>query len=161
MSIAAPFLVLLVLGGVAAYHRMRLAPWVAMSAAGLVVCWLLGASPTATVLAGLIAPRQPGPDRPPRLRTGSPEALAAGRGLGQRVFAHLVERRRIARTVGQLKGLSDRMLPTSVSNRATSSGWRATVATATRVRFVAARAREACTAAVPCRGRSRAVASLV
>ncbi|WP_133477352.1 acyl-CoA dehydrogenase [Cognatilysobacter segetis] len=54
MSIAAPFLVLLVLGGLAAYHRMRLAPWVAMSAAGLVVCWLFGASPAATIVAAVL-----------------------------------------------------------------------------------------------------------
>lgn len=54
MSIAAPFLVLLILGGVAAYHRMRLAPWVALSAAGLVACALLGANPTATIVAAVL-----------------------------------------------------------------------------------------------------------
>ena len=54
MSIAAPFLVLLILGGVAAYHRWRLAPWVALSAAGLVACALLGASMTATIVAAVI-----------------------------------------------------------------------------------------------------------
>lgn len=54
MSIAAPFLVLLILGGVAAYHRMRLAPWVALSAAGLVACALLGANTTATVAAAVL-----------------------------------------------------------------------------------------------------------
>ena len=43
MSIAAPFLVLLILGGAAAYHRMRLPLWVALSAAGLVACWALRA----------------------------------------------------------------------------------------------------------------------
>lgn len=51
MSIAAPFLVLLILGGIAAYNRMRLATWVALSAAGLVACWLLGANHTASVVA--------------------------------------------------------------------------------------------------------------
>ncbi|TBR10886.1 MAG: acyl-CoA dehydrogenase [Lysobacter sp.] len=54
MSIAAPFLVLLVLGGVAAYHRLRLASWVALSAAGLVACLLLGANATATVVGGVL-----------------------------------------------------------------------------------------------------------
>jgi acyl-CoA dehydrogenase len=54
MSIAAPFLVLLILGGVAAYHRWRLAPWVALSAAGLVSCALLGASTTATTVAAVL-----------------------------------------------------------------------------------------------------------
>ncbi len=54
MSIAAPFLVLLILGGIAAYHRWRLAPWVALSAAGLVACWLLDANATATIVAAVL-----------------------------------------------------------------------------------------------------------
>jgi acyl-CoA dehydrogenase len=54
MSIAAPFLVLLIIGGVAAYHRWRLAPWVALSAAGLVACALLGANFTATIVAAVL-----------------------------------------------------------------------------------------------------------
>ena len=54
MSIAAPFLVLLIIAGVAAYHRLRLPVWVALSAVGLVACWLLQANPTATVLAAVL-----------------------------------------------------------------------------------------------------------
>ena len=41
------------------------------------------------------------------------DRLGAGRqprGVTQRIFAYLAERRRVARTVAQLEGLSDRML---------------------------------------------------
>src|SRR5690606_33546472 len=55
MSIAAPFLVFLLIGAFAAYHRLRLAVWTAITAAGLVACWLLGANGVATLIAGLIA----------------------------------------------------------------------------------------------------------
>ena len=42
MSIVAPFLLVILAAGIAAYHRMRLATWVALSACVLVACWLLG-----------------------------------------------------------------------------------------------------------------------
>ncbi|UYB53502.1 acyl-CoA dehydrogenase [Xanthomonas sp. AM6] len=54
MSIVAPFLVLLLAGAFAAYHRMRLAVWAALSATLLVACWLLGASHTATLVAAVL-----------------------------------------------------------------------------------------------------------
>ncbi len=54
MSIAAPFLALLLVGAFAAYHRLRLAHWAAITATLLVACWLLGANPTATVVAAVI-----------------------------------------------------------------------------------------------------------
>jgi acyl-CoA dehydrogenase len=54
MSIVAPFLVLLLAGAFAAYHRMRLAVWAALSATLLVACWLLGASHTATIIAAVL-----------------------------------------------------------------------------------------------------------
>ena len=54
MSIAAPFLALLLVGAIAAYHRLRLAPWVGLSAVALVACALLGASVTATIVAGVL-----------------------------------------------------------------------------------------------------------
>ena len=53
-SIAIPFLVLLLAGAFAAYHRFRLAVWAALTATLLVACWLLGASAAATVIAALI-----------------------------------------------------------------------------------------------------------
>lgn len=54
MSIAIPFLAFLLVGAIAAYHRLRLAVWAAVTAAVLVACWLLGANATATVAAGVL-----------------------------------------------------------------------------------------------------------
>lgn len=62
-----------------------------------------------TVLSGLIAHSQPAPAQR-RVRTGIAWALAASLEVSQRIFAYLAERRRVARTVAQLEGLSDRML---------------------------------------------------
>jgi uncharacterized protein YjiS (DUF1127 family) len=63
-----------------------------------------------TVLSGLIAPSQSAPGQQGRARTGFAGALVASLEVPQRLFAYLAERRRIARTVAQLHGLSDRML---------------------------------------------------
>lgn len=54
MSIALPFIVFLLAGGFAAYHRLRLAWWAAITATALVACWLLGANPVATVVAAVL-----------------------------------------------------------------------------------------------------------
>ena len=54
MSIVIPFLAFLLAGAFAAYHRLRLAYWAAITASLLVACWLLGANPTATVVAALV-----------------------------------------------------------------------------------------------------------
>ena len=54
MSIAIPFLALLLAGAFAAYHRMRLAVWVAIAASLLLVCWWLGANHAATIVALLL-----------------------------------------------------------------------------------------------------------
>src|SRR5690606_5318917 len=54
MSVVIPFLVLLLAGAFAAYHRMRLATWVAFTATALVACWFLGADRTATIVAGAL-----------------------------------------------------------------------------------------------------------
>ena len=54
MSVAAPFLVFALIGAVAAYHRLRLPVWAALTATALVGCWLLGANPTATIVAGVL-----------------------------------------------------------------------------------------------------------
>jgi acyl-CoA dehydrogenase len=50
MSVILPLLAFLFAGGFAAYHRMRLAVWVAITGTLLVACWLLGASPVATLV---------------------------------------------------------------------------------------------------------------
>jgi len=54
MSIVAPFLLVLLAAGFAAYHRLRLAAWVAISATLLVAGWLLNANGTATVVAAVL-----------------------------------------------------------------------------------------------------------
>lgn len=54
MSIAIPFLLILLASLVAAYHRLRLAVWAGISATALVGCWLLGADPAATGIAALL-----------------------------------------------------------------------------------------------------------
>ncbi|PJK11837.1 acyl-CoA dehydrogenase [Lysobacteraceae bacterium NML95-0200] len=54
MSIAIPFLVILLAAALSAYHRWRLAVWAALTATALVACWLLGAHPAATLTASLL-----------------------------------------------------------------------------------------------------------
>ncbi|WP_411832847.1 acyl-CoA dehydrogenase [Pseudoxanthomonas mexicana] len=54
MSIVVPFLVLLLAGAFAAYHRLRLVVFTAIGAAALVACWLLGAHATATAIAAIL-----------------------------------------------------------------------------------------------------------
>ena len=54
MSAVVPFLLLVLTGAFAAYHRLRLATWVAIAVAALVAGWLLGASTTATAVAAVL-----------------------------------------------------------------------------------------------------------
>ena len=54
MSAVLPFLALLLAGAFAAYHRLRLAVWAAITTTLLVACWLLGASPVATAVAAVL-----------------------------------------------------------------------------------------------------------
>jgi acyl-CoA dehydrogenase len=54
MSIVLPFLAFLAAGAFAAYHRLRLAIWAAITALLLVGCWLLGANHAATIVAAVI-----------------------------------------------------------------------------------------------------------
>ncbi|HEY1140590.1 MAG TPA: hypothetical protein VGE88_10345, partial [Lysobacter sp.] len=55
MSIVLPFLALLVVGAIAAYHRLRLVIWAAATATALIACLLLGANITATIIATFLA----------------------------------------------------------------------------------------------------------
>ena len=56
MSVAIPFLAFLFAAAFAAYHRLRLWLWAAITAALLAACWFLGADPLATqIAAGLVA----------------------------------------------------------------------------------------------------------
>ena len=54
MSIALPIVAFLLAGAFAAYHRLRLAYWVAITATLLVGCWLLGANQVATAVVGAL-----------------------------------------------------------------------------------------------------------
>ncbi|UNK50795.1 acyl-CoA dehydrogenase [Lysobacter sp. S4-A87] len=54
MSIAIPFIAFLLVGAIAAYHRLRLPVWAALTATVLVACWLLGANGTATLVAAFV-----------------------------------------------------------------------------------------------------------
>jgi acyl-CoA dehydrogenase len=55
LGLIAPPLILLLVGAFVAYHRLRLAVWVALSGTALVAGWFLGAHPTATLVsAGLL-----------------------------------------------------------------------------------------------------------
>ncbi len=54
MSVVIPFIAFLFAGAFAAYHRLRLATWAAITATLLVACWFLGANQTATIVAALV-----------------------------------------------------------------------------------------------------------
>lgn len=54
MSVAIPFLAFLLAGAFAAYHRLRLAYWAAITITLLLACWLLGANPVATLVAAVV-----------------------------------------------------------------------------------------------------------
>ncbi|GAB3378062.1 acyl-CoA dehydrogenase [Lysobacter fragariae] len=55
MSIALPFLALLLVGAFSAYHRLRMPVWVAASMSALVLCLIAGANITATIIATVFA----------------------------------------------------------------------------------------------------------
>ena len=54
MSVVLPFLAFLLAGAFAAYHRLRLWIWAAITAVLLLGCWLLGANHAATIVAAII-----------------------------------------------------------------------------------------------------------
>ncbi|WP_256646311.1 acyl-CoA dehydrogenase [Thermomonas paludicola] len=54
MSVVLPFIAIFVVAAFAAYHRLRLAVWAAVTATLLVACWLLGSNPMATAIAAVL-----------------------------------------------------------------------------------------------------------
>lgn len=54
MSVVIPFLAILVVGAFAAYHRLRLWLWAAVTAALLAACWFAGVDRTATLVAAIV-----------------------------------------------------------------------------------------------------------
>ncbi|MBJ6982449.1 acyl-CoA dehydrogenase [Luteimonas sp. MC1572] len=100
MSILAPFLVLLLAGAIAAYHRLRLATWVAITAAGLVACALLGASTAATVIAALLLALVAVPLLVPQIR--KPFITAPALKFYRRILPPLSQTERIALESGSV-----------------------------------------------------------
>ena len=78
MSIALPFLAFFASGMFAAYHRLRLAVWAAMTATLLVGCWLLGANHVATIIAGVLVALIALPLLVPQLRKPLTSGLVGG-----------------------------------------------------------------------------------
>ncbi len=98
MSIAIPFIALLLVSAVAAYHRWRLAVWAAVTATVLVACWLLGANAVATVLAGLLAAAVAVPLLVPQIRL--PLITKPLLGFYTRILPPLTETERVALEAG-------------------------------------------------------------
>ncbi|WAT15669.1 acyl-CoA dehydrogenase [Xanthomonas fragariae] len=100
MSIAAPFLLVILAAGIAAYHRMRLATWVALSACVLVACWLLGANLTATIVATVLVVLVSAPVLLPFLR--KPLLTTPLMGFFRKVLPPLSHTERIALETGSV-----------------------------------------------------------
>lgn len=98
MSIAAPFLALLIIGAVASYHRLRLAVWVALSATALVACWLLDANAAATLVAGALLALVAVPLLLPQLRL--PLITKPLLGIYTKILPPLTETERVALEAG-------------------------------------------------------------
>ena len=98
MSIALPFIVFLLVGAFASYHRLRLPVWVALTAVGLLACWLLGANPTATAVAGVIAALVAVPLLLPQIRI--PFITAPLLGFYTKILPPLSETERVALEAG-------------------------------------------------------------
>ena len=98
MSIALPFIVFLLVGAFASYHRLRLPVWVALTAVALLACWLLGANPTATAVAGVIAALVAVPLLLPQIRI--PFITAPLLGFYTKILPPLSETERVALEAG-------------------------------------------------------------
>src|SRR5690606_13091536 len=100
MSVAIPFIALLLASAFAAYHRFRLATWVAICATLLVACWFLGADRTATVVAGAILAVVAVPLLLPFVR--KPLVTAQALGYLRRALPPLSQTERIAQVTGSV-----------------------------------------------------------
>ena len=100
MSIVIPFLAFLLAGAFAAYHRLRLAYWAAITASLLVACWLLGANPTATLVAALVVLAIAVPLLIPAIR--KPLITAPALGFLRRALPPLSQTERIALETGSV-----------------------------------------------------------
>ena len=100
MSVILPFLAVLVAGAFAAYHRMRLAVWAAITTTLLVACWLLGASLTATIIAAVLVALIAVPLLIPAIR--KPLLTAPALGFLRKALPPLSQTERIALETGSV-----------------------------------------------------------
>ena len=100
MSIAIPFIALLLASAFAAYHRMRLTSWVAITAIALLGCWFLGADRTATVVAGALLALVAVPLLLPFIR--KPLSTAPALGFLRKALPPLSQTERIALETGSV-----------------------------------------------------------
>ena len=100
MSIVVPFLLIVLVAGFAAYHRMRLAAWTAICLTLLVAGWLLGASPTATIIAAVLVVLVSAPVLLPFLR--KPLITAPLLKIFRKVLPPLSQTERIALETGSV-----------------------------------------------------------
>jgi len=98
MSIALPFLTLLVVGAVAAYHRLRLVVWAAATLTALIGCLMLGANITATIVATIFAALVAVPLLVPQIRL--PFITQPLLGFYTRILPPLSETERVALEAG-------------------------------------------------------------
>ncbi len=100
MSIALPFLAFLVAAAFAAYHRLRLASWAAITATLLVAGWLLGASHLAAGIAAALLALVAVPLLIPGIR--KPLVTAPLLGFYRRILPPLSQTERIALESGSV-----------------------------------------------------------
>ncbi|MGH8084092.1 MAG: acyl-CoA dehydrogenase [Lysobacter sp.] len=98
MSIVLPFIVFLLIGAFAAYHRLRLAVWAAITAVALIACWLLDANGAATIVAGVVAALIAVPLLLPQIRL--PFVTAPLLGFYSKILPPLSETERVALEAG-------------------------------------------------------------
>ncbi|GAB3515277.1 acyl-CoA dehydrogenase [Pseudoxanthomonas daejeonensis] len=100
MSIAAPILAFLLIGGFAAYHRLRLATWAALLAVALVACWLLGAHHATVAVIGILSALVAIPLLIPAIR--KPLIVAPLLNVFRRILPPLSQTERIALETGSV-----------------------------------------------------------
>ncbi|MGX5671679.1 acyl-CoA dehydrogenase [Thermomonas fusca] len=100
MSFVLPFIVIFAAGAFAAYHRLRLAVWAALTVTLLVACWLLGASPTATAIAAALVALVAVPLLVPAIR--KPLLTAPALGFLRKALPPLSQTEKIALETGSV-----------------------------------------------------------
>ena len=100
MSFVLPFVVIFAAGAFAAYHRLRLAVWAALTVTLLVACWLLGAHPAATAIAAALVALVAVPLLVPAIR--KPLLTAPALGFLRKALPPLSQTEKIALETGSV-----------------------------------------------------------